>query len=409
MYRRITNLFSIKSYPLFVICIGMMGVAMSLSSPYLSLYCTGVIGMTPGAFGILLAVNSACGVSVNSLVARKTDGVMDRKYIIMAASVSSACVYITYLVCHNYFILLICVGILAGCGAPAMPQIFAYARESMMASESNDKTLATSTLRSLFSLGYLVGPLFGTLVLASAGYRGLFVGSSTILFAIFLVVFVFLKKRRMGELGDSPTRIMEPATSLEPSPAIRKPFIAFILLYVCSFTYNLNTPLFVVHTIHAPQHDVGLVISFSAGLEIPIMIGLGALARKFSNQTLMLYGCILGMVDFSILGLSTHMWAIFSVQLLQASYIGIVMGNGLSYFQDLLPTSPGVATTIYANAQSIGILIGNLAGGAMAQFAGYRHVYWLCLPLMATALLLFQMSSRNKLIIQASSSSLQSQ
>ncbi|MCY0887466.1 MAG: sugar efflux transporter [Alicyclobacillaceae bacterium] len=399
MYRQIANLFSIKWYGLFVVCIGLMGVAMSLSSPYLSLYCTGVIGMTPGAFGVLLAVSSACGILVNSLVARRTDGRLDRKYIIMVATLSSACGYIAYLVCHNYFILLIAVGILAGCGAPAMPQIFAYARESMMASGSANKTLATSTLRSLFSLGFLLGPLIGTVVLVSAGYRGLFLGTAVILMGICVVVFVFLKRRPRAEFEVS----IAPSEAIAPAafrPAIRKPFVAFILLYVCAFTYNLNTPLYVVHTIHAPQHDVGLLISVSAGLEIPIMIGLGTLARRFSNQTLMLYGCIIGMADFSLIGLSTHLWAIFAVQLLQASYIGVVMGNGLSYFQDLLPKTPGVATTIYANAQSLGVLIGNLAGGAMAQFAGYRNVYWLCLPLMAGAFVLFQLSKRNQEIVR---------
>ncbi len=401
-FHRVMSLFGIKSYGILVICIGMMGVAMSLSFPYLSLYCTGVIGMTPSEFGILLAVNSICGVLVNLLVSRKVDGLIDRKYLIMTALVSLSCVYITYLLFHNYFALLICIGVLAGCGAPAMPQMFAYARESMLVAKSEDRTFATSTLRSLFSLGFLLGPLLGTIILGVFGYRGLFIGTSMILISIFFVVFAYLR-RRSKEEKDTLSVTMHSIIPKAPRPAIRRPFIAFMLLFVCSFAYNLNTPLFIVHTIHAPQHDVGLVISLSAGLEIPVMIGLGSLAKKVSNHTLMLFGCIIGMVDFSIIGLSSHIWIIFAAQLLQASYIGIVMGNGLSYFQDILPGSPGVATTIYANAQSIGVLIGNLAGGAMAQYVGYRDVYWLCLPLMALAFVLFQMSNRNKIIIQLSS------
>lgn len=61
-----------------------------------------------------------------------------------------------------------------------MPQIYAYALESANESKSNDKTLAMSTLRSLVSLGFLAGPLAGTLILGAVGYKGLFLGTAAI-------------------------------------------------------------------------------------------------------------------------------------------------------------------------------------------------------------------------------------
>jgi hypothetical protein len=36
------------------------------------------------------------------------------------------------------------------------------------------------------------------------------------------------------------------------------------------------------------------------------------------------------------------------------------MGNGLSYFTDLLPHSPGQSTTLYYNGSIIGRLVGNM-------------------------------------------------
>ncbi|KOY15368.1 hypothetical protein [Paenibacillus xylanivorans] len=43
------------------------------------------------------------------------------------------------------------------------------------------------------------------------------------------------------------------------------------------------------------------------------------------------------------------------------------MGNGLSYFTDVLPHSPGLSTTLYYNGSIMGRLVGNMGGGILAQ------------------------------------------
>lgn len=54
-----------------------------------------------------------------------------------------------------------------------------------------------STLRSLISLGFLVGPLVGTIILGAVGYKGLFLGTSAIFITIASsIVLLFLPKKR---------------------------------------------------------------------------------------------------------------------------------------------------------------------------------------------------------------------
>jgi MFS transporter, SET family, sugar efflux transporter len=157
------------------------------------------------------------------------------------------------------------------------------------------------------------------------------------------------------------------------------PLIAFIFLFGLNAINGINTPLFIVNDLHGTHSDVGLVVSISAFLEIPIMIGLGGLGKKITNHSLLISSCFIAVIYYTILSLSTHSWQLFAAQLLQAMFVAIVMGNGLSYFTDLLPNSPGVATSIYYNGSIIGRLVGNLSGGMIAQFAGFRNVYWVCL------------------------------
>lgn len=196
MLARFKKLFEIKWYRLFVICMLMIGIGISITTPYLALYFTKDLGMSTGAFGVFMAVSSLSGILVNTLIAKRSDSGLDRKWILIAAMLSSALVYAAYLTFDNFFILLILVSILSGFGAASIPQIYAYAQESANESKSDDKTLAMSALRSLISLGFLIGPLAGTLLLAAIGYSGLFLVTSAIYLTTASLIFLFLSSRK---------------------------------------------------------------------------------------------------------------------------------------------------------------------------------------------------------------------
>jgi len=389
-------LFAIKGYGLFVICVLLVGTGISITLPYLALYCTQELGMSAGAFGAFTAVSSLTGVMANSFIGKYSDRKQDRKFMIILATVSSALGYTSYLVLDNFFILLVIVSFFSGLGAAAMPQIYAYAQESASESNSDDKTFAMSTLRTLVSLGFLIGPLVGTIILGVVGYKGLFLSTSAIFLIIASLVLVFLPRKKA---------IQKKRPDLAGSPSVSRcqiwfPSIAFILLFAVNAINGIITPLLIVNELHGTHTEVGLVVSICAGLEIPIMFALGALGRKLSNHSLMISACFIAIIYNVVLSVSTDSWQIIVAQLLQAVFVAIVMGNGLSYFTELLPNSPGMSTTIYYNGSIIGRLVGNLGGGIIAQFAGLRLVYGVCLAiLMASFVILWTIRPRKDIEI----------
>ncbi|MFS0785069.1 sugar efflux transporter [Shouchella sp. 1P09AA] len=384
--KRVKELFHIRHYGLFVICMLLIGTSVSITMPYLSIYGTSELGMTPTMFGFFIAITSLAGVAANTVIANYSDSGMDRKWVILAAVLSSACGYASYLFFESFIGLLLAVSFFTGIGATAMPQLFAYSQESANASKVENKTFAKSTLRSLFSLGFLIGPLIGTLLLAAYDYTGLFLGTSILFIVIAAIVYIFLPKKKI-EQTHRPVKKVRLLSSPETRVLIL-PFLAFILLISLNAINTINTPLFMLNELNGTHADVGFMVALGAGLEIPLMLLFGALSVKISNHTLLKWGCLIGALYFVLLALATEPWHIISAQLFQAILVAIVMGNGLSYFSDIIPYSAGVAATIYANASILGRLGGNVAGGAGADFFGFRDINWLCLILIIVALAL---------------------
>ncbi|WP_256757631.1 sugar efflux transporter [Cohnella sp. WQ 127256] len=384
MIARLNHILAIKGYRLFVICVLLVGIGISITMPYLALYCTEELGMSAGAFGLFTAVSSLSGVAANSFIGKHSDRILDRKFIIMVATVSSAAGYCSYLVFNHFLILLVIVSFFSGLGAAAMPQIYAYAQESANESNSDDRTFAMSTLRSLVSLGFLIGPLVGTLILSAIGYKGLFLGTACIFLVIASLVSVFLPKKRTSQ----KKRAGNDHSTTSTGRHIWFPVIAFVLLFAVNAINGIITPLFIVNKLHGTHTDVGLVVSICAGLEIPIMFILGAIGRKISNNSLLIGACLIAIIYNLIISVSTDAWQLIAAQLLQAMFVAIVMGNGLSYFTELLPNAPGRSSTTYYNVTIIGRLIGNLSGGIIAQYVGIREVYWVCVAITSVSFII---------------------
>ncbi len=387
-------MFVIKGFGLFIVCMLLIGTSISITMPYLSLYGTEVLGMSTAAFGVFMAVTSLAGVLANTFIAAYSDSGVDRKWLIVAALLSSAVGYGSYLLFENFFFLLLSVSFFNGFGAAAMPQIFAYAQESANESKSDDKTFAKSTLRSLVSLGFLVGPLVGTLLLATLGYVGLFLATSILFLTIATLVIFFLKNKKMPE-GQVAAKKKTSISSLRHK-GIALPFVAFIFLFAVNAINGINTPLFIVNELGGSHADVGLVVSICAGLEIPIMLFFGSLGKRISNHRFILFGCVVAVIYFVALGFAAASWQLIVAQLFQATLVAVLMGNGLSYFSDLIPTSPGIAATVYSNGSTLGRLVGSLSSGFIAQVAGFRFVNWVCVAMVTVAFLLLQKTSTVK-------------
>lgn len=371
-------LLHIKNYKLFVVNMMLLGMGISITVPYLILFATNDLGMTSTQYGLLLALAAISQFIMNTIVARFSDTHnINRKVIIITALLMGAVSFSIYFYIHEVWIFIVMYAVFQGFFAPAMPQMYASARESINVSASRDRAkFANAVLRSMFSFGFLFGPLIGALLLGVNGYAGLFTGTVTIiLFTLMLQVF-FFKDIKTKQTTTDVNHIEAKAPNMLHDKALFVPFLAFILLHIGQWMYTLNMPLFVTKYLNEAEGYVGGLASLCAGLEVPFMVVLGILSAKLTTRVLLMLGGLFGGLFYFSIGVFENLVMMFVGQVFLAIFLAILLGLGISYFQDILPDFPGYASTLFANAMVIGQLCGNLLGGIMSHWVGLGNVFF---------------------------------
>lgn len=371
-------LLHIKNYKLFVVNMMLLGMGISITVPYLVLFATNDLGMTSTQYGLLLALAAISQFIMNTIVARFSDTHnINRKVIIITALLMGAVSFSIYFYIHEVWIFIVMYAVFQGFFAPAMPQMYASARESINVSASRDRAkFANAVLRSMFSFGFLFGPLIGALLLGVNGYAGLFTGTVTIiLFTLMLQVF-FFKDIKTKQTTTDVNHIEAKAPNMLHDKALIVPFLAFILLHIGQWMYTLNMPLFVTKYLNEAEGYVGGLASLCAGLEVPFMVVVGSLSAKLTTRVLLMLGGLFGGLFYFSIGVFENLVMMFVGQVFLAIFLAILLGLGISYFQDILPDFPGYASTLFANAMVIGQLCGNLLGGIMSHWVGLGNVFF---------------------------------
>ncbi|HCA7034076.1 TPA: sugar efflux transporter, partial [Staphylococcus pseudintermedius] len=380
----------------------LIGMGIAITVPFFVLFATNQLGMTTNQFGLLLALAAITQFTMNSIVARFSDThAINRKVIIIVGLFMGAISFTLPFFVHSVVLFIILYAIFQGLFAPAMPQLYASARESINQSTSSSRAVfANSVLRSMFSFGFLFGPLVGNILNQSWGYSGLFGGTVAIILTTLLLQVFFFKDIKAKKPVRDSIMTEQDAPSMLKHRYLIVPFIAFVLLHIGQWMYTLNMPLFVTQYLHEEEKYVGHLASLCAGLEVPFMIILGMVASKVETRTLLAIAAVCGSLFFGSIGIFESIHIMLVGQVLLAAFLAVLLGIGISYFQDVLPQYPGYASTLFANAMVIGQLLGNLLGGAMSQWVGLGNVFYVSALSLACGFVLILFTKKSRKTVQ---------
>ncbi|MGI5242511.1 sugar efflux transporter [Dactylosporangium sp. CA-139066] len=344
-----------------------VGLSTAVVGPFLSLFLSTEVHAGPVRVGAYLVAGPLAGIASSSVLGRLSDRRPIRRRLLLTAALAGCAGSVATAFVREYWVLFALTVTVTAISGALFPQSFAYAREVLSQRASTRAAMAISTLRMLFSIAWVAGPPVAALLLQAGGFRVLYL-TAAFMYAVAAVIVLL----RLDEV--SPPAHVERPPAGRAGAKVLLTVVALALMQAAGVLGVQAMSLYLGHVLHAAVRDAGLVLGLCAALEIPLMLGFGALSTRFPLGRLIILGSALGAVYYALVALAAHSWQVAALQLLNASFIAAVQGLGISYVQELLPGEPGRAATLAGNAfPAAAILAGPLLG--LAAELGYRYAY----------------------------------
>jgi Arabinose efflux permease len=365
-----------------------LGMASSFVVPFLSMWGTLHVGMSPVMFGTFMTITSVSAIVLSTLLARWSDSHVPRRTMLVIGSLCGMLGYAGYAFLTDVIALILCGSLLVGTATVNFSQLFAFVREELARPENQhaDMPLLMSLLRVFFSLAWTVGPAIGAWVTVQWGYRGIFLGAVS-LYAIFLLLVLrFVPRRPHPPVPHDRNR--PGLIQVLARKDVVSTFTALVLVFAAFSMNMMNLPLLVTQSLGGTKADVGWIFSIAPVFEVPLMVWFGQLAARGHQVGLIRFGVVVSAVYFAALTLAQTPWHIYPMQILSAIAIAVMTNITITFLQDMLPGHTGLATTLYSNSFSGGSLVGFLSFGLLLERVGYRGVFVICVILCSASLAL---------------------
>ena len=387
----------------------MLGVAMSFTAPYLSLFGIERAGMTPFQLGIFMTAIAASGVIASTAAGRWSDATGQHRGLLLVSLAAAMLGYLSLCVVRDYRLLLAVGVAFIGAGGCALSLVFSFSRAALPAADDAERTFASATLRTILSAAWVFGPAVGALILAAVGFYGLFLFAAGS-FAVCGAIVWRMREPNAAELPIPPA-VPDPVTpgaaavvetGVAPTPAekpmplqevsskdIMRALVALTLIGLAANATMIVLPLYIVRGLQGTRLDVSIMLGLGAFMEIPMMLALGARASVLNKPRWLAACATVHAVYFMAMSMAPGVHALIPMQILNAFVVAVTSCLGMTYIQDLMPASPGRATALFFNASRLGSILSGVLSGMLVQAFSYRGTFLFCGLLALCALALF--------------------
>lgn len=376
-------------------CCLLLGLSHSFVVPFLSIFGTIEVGMTPWQFGLFMTTTAVSATIITTWLARWSDTHGCRRQMLLLGGVCGALGYVGFAWARDPVLLTLISATALAVSSVTFSQLFAYARETLARSDipPGEAPLYMNVFRLFYALAWTVGPALAAWVMLLFSYRGTFLVAAGVFVALIVVVWRFVPPTQRTALESAAPRV--PLRQVFKRPEIALTFASFALIFAASTLCMMNLPLFVLESLGGNARHVGIIFSLAPVFELPLMFYFGLLASRGSQDNILRFGAALAIVYYALLAVVGAPWHIYPLQILGAAVTAVTAGVALTYFQNHLPGQAGVATNLYASAQRIGSTSGYLLFGLLTATVGHRGVFLISTGLCVVTLALLSLLARS--------------
>lgn len=354
----------------------LLGMTYSFVVPFMSIFGTEEVGMSPSAFGIFMTVTSLGAITCSTILARYSDVRFARRSVLLIGSAAGTLGYLGYAWMRDPILLTFVGACILGIAGGSYSQVFAYARELLKRDPNleKDAALYMNIVRVGFAVAWTAGPALAAFIMTGWSFVGTFVVAAALYFSFGVVVF-FRVPHSPPSADAAKAALSAPLHEVLRRPTVFGYFLAFSLYFACNTLGMMNLPLLIKRTLGESDAVVGIAYSVAPVFEVPLMISMGVLALRLPVYQIIRLTLLVAAVYYAGLAVVELPVQIYLLQILSALIVSVMGGLAITFFQDFLPEQPGTATNLYMNASRVGAVSGYLSFGFLTESFGHRGIF----------------------------------
>jgi SET family sugar efflux transporter-like MFS transporter len=365
------------------------GVAYASTFPYAGIAAIDGLGMSEGAYAILLTVSSLTGAGASVGLGYLSDRIGDRRLLVIATAILGAIAFALVYLFRTPLAYIVAYCILMPFGGAQFSQTFGYARAYYNAHRARRADFLITIIRSVFAVAWVVVPpvagwvaatynVFEVYGLAALGYLGC------------SLIFTLMLADPRTRVGIAETRATGEAQANRIAPPMLAGIGGIILINVAIRLNGTAAPLAIVKDFGGTVADVGIYASLAALLEIPCMIGWAFLARRFSKHGLIAASSLIYALYLALLAQARTVSDVLWLQGFNAIATAALMSIPLSYMQEAIKGRVGLSTSLLDVSFVVSGLVAAAIFGIVAAGQNYLPLFWIAAGLATLgALVLF--------------------
>ncbi|MGZ4663022.1 MAG: MFS transporter, partial [Arthrobacter sp.] len=365
------------------------GLQFALLNPVLALLLVGLYDAGPADVGWVLGVYNASGFVAALGIPSWADRRKDYLRPLLVCGALTLALAGTLAITTALPVAVVALVVLGGPAGVGVSLLFADMKHAKAAPSEVINT------RAIVSFAWVAGPPLATFIMAALGNRAILPVLAVIAFLNMATTAGMIAKRRAAKSMDPDP---DPTLHAPGQPVSRTAVVLIVSGFVALQATNSAAvsvmSLFVTERLGLPLIWSGVALGISALLEIPALLIIGRLSRRFSSQAILATGCVAGVAYYAAMTVLTGPVLLIAVQPLNAWFFGTVAGIGLTLFQDLIP-GPGLASGLFTNTRRIGAIVsGVIIAAGPGLGLGYQGVFGICAVAAFAALILIGLSRR---------------
>ncbi len=299
------------------------GLQFALLNPALALLLVALLHATAGEVGWVLAIYNASGFIASLAIPAYADRRQEYLRPLLFCALLTVALAGVLAVATTLPTAVVGLVLLGGPAGVGVTLLFAHIKHS-----GTDASAVMRT-RAVVSFAWVAGPPLATLIIGRFGATAVLIALAAVAGLNVASTLAMLAARtRSREVAAPPVRAADDGPPMSRGRVITVT-IVFIILQATNSAVVSVMGLFVTETLKLAVMWSGAALGVAAALEIPALLVIGWLSRRFSDLTILASGCLAGVAYYAAMAAVTGPVLLLAVQLLNAWFFAVVAGTGL--------------------------------------------------------------------------------